>query len=435
MHIRHLLLPLLLLAALPAAAQPGTPPQQGEEVLDRVVAVVGDTVLLMSDVRVEIERLQAQGQQIPTDPVERGRLVQEIVNQRVDELVLLQAARAAGIPIESSDVDPLVDQQIQQVQQRFGSEQALRDALARSGRSLEEYRQSLVLETTAATLLQRYAQRELEKRALPHVSDEELRAFFEANRTRFGTRPANVSFQQAVIQPHPSDSAKATARRRAEEVLAELRAGGDFEVLARRYSDDPSKERGGDLGWFREGQMVRPFEQAVYAMRPGQVSPVVETEYGYHIIRLEKIRGPERQARHILIRPVLTDADVARARASADSVARAAQGGAALPELAERYGTPADQRVSRHVPLTQLPPAYAAALQTAVANQVVGPFEVTGGPNGTAFVVARLTDRQAEGPVELADVEERIRERLQQEKVMAELVAELRRVTHVRILL
>jgi hypothetical protein len=136
-------------------------------------------------------------------------------------------------------------------------------------------------------------------------------------RGRLGQRPATVSLQQAIIKPQPSDSAKAAARRRATEVLEELRRGGDFEVLARRHSQDPSASQGGMLGWFRQGQMVRPFEMVAYAMRPGDVSGIVETEYGFHIIKLEKVRGPERQARHILIRPEVTPADVEAARAQA----------------------------------------------------------------------------------------------------------------------
>jgi peptidyl-prolyl cis-trans isomerase SurA len=167
-------------------------------------------------------------------------------------------------------------------------------------------------------------------------------------------------------------------------------------------------------------------------MRPGDVVGPVETEFGYHIIKLEKIRGPERQARHILIRPEITPDDIARARARADSFATAARGGASLTQLAEASKTPSDQIQRRNVPVDRLPEPY-AALRDAQAGTVVGPIEVQGGAGGTSFAVVRVTERQPEGQYELADVAEQVRGRLQEQKLIELIVAELRQTTHVAI--
>jgi peptidyl-prolyl cis-trans isomerase SurA len=370
-----------------------------------VVAVVGDTTVLYSDVLIEMEAMQAQGQPLPTDPAQRGAMAREIVQRRVDDLILLEAARRSGVTVDPTDVLTSVERQINQVQQQFGSEQGFRDALAQSGRTLEQYRQTLTQQYTDQTMIQRYVQERIAKMAPAPVTEEEIREVFASQADRLGQRPATVSIQQAILKPLPTEAAKAAARARADSALAEVRRGGDFEVLARRYSQDPSAQNGGMLGWFRQGQMVRPFEQAVWAMRPGDVSPIVETEYGYHIIKLEKSRGPERQARHILIRPEITPADAERARVRADSVASAVRGGASLTELAQRYGTPAEQRAVRDIVLERLPPAYGTALGASEAGAVVGPFETAEG-TGTSFVVAKVTDRAAAGTYTLDDVRE-----------------------------
>jgi peptidyl-prolyl cis-trans isomerase SurA len=422
---------LALLAGSPLVAQT-LPAAQGEELVDRVVAVVGDTTLLYSDVVQGLEELRESGQTIPTDPAQRDALVRQLVEQRVNDLVILEAARASGLTVTDADVADVVERQMAAIRQRFNNSDAeLGRALQASGRSLEEFRRTMTNQAIDRTMITRYMGQQVAKLPRPNVSDEEARRFFEQVRAQVGLRPANVSFEQALVKPLPSDSARALARRTAEDVLAQLNKGGDFEVLARRYSADPSKEQGGSLGWFREGQMVRPFELAAYSLRPGQTSGIVETEFGFHIIRLDRIRGPERQARHILIRPEVSAEDVARARTRADSIATAVRAGSSLTALAAATETPGDQRVNRNVPEEQLPPAYAAAMGAATAGTVVGPFEITSPQGITSFAVVRVTERQAAGQFEYADVAERVKQRVAEQRLEAQLLADLRRSTHV----
>ncbi|HEX8394586.1 MAG TPA: peptidylprolyl isomerase, partial [Longimicrobium sp.] len=202
--------------------------------------------------------------------------------------------------------------------------------------------------------------------------------------------------------------------------------------LARRYSQDGTKERGGDLGWFRQGQMVRNFDLAVFGMRPGQTSGIIETEFGFHIIKLEKVRSGERQARHILIQPVITPADVERARQRADSVATALRGGANPADLAARYETPDVARFQRDVPLDRLQPAVALAVTGVEAGGVAGPVQIDGGPN-PQFSVMRVSERTTQGEYTLDEQRERVRNILQEQRQMQRLLADLRRETYVSI--
>lgn len=432
-RMRTVIALLLTLAAAPAMAQVEPPaPQPGEELWDGVVAVVGDTALLRSDVLLAIEAMRAEGRPVPTDPAQYGQLVQQLVTERVNDLLLIEGARAAGETVNQAEVDLAVDDQIRQVRERFPSEAAFNQALQESGRTPEGYRAELGKQFADQTLVQRYVRRRMQEMAPPAVSDAEIRAFFEANRARFGTRPASISFQQVLIRPLPSDSARAAALRTATQVLTELGQGADFEVLARRYGMDGTKDRGGDLGWFRQGQMVREFDQVVFAMRPGQTSGIVETEFGFHIIKLEKSRGPERQARHILIRPEITQANIDAARQRADSVAAAIRAGAAAAELAARYNTPDALRFQQNVPVDQLPPAFQTALEGAATGTVAGPVTVEGGPT-PAFSVVRVTGRQTSGDYTVEEQRERIREVLREQRQMQRLIEELRRDMYVSI--
>ena len=422
-----------LAAPAAAAAQQTAAAQPGPRVWDRVVAVVGDTSMLYSDVLLELESMQAQGQTVPTDAAARAQLEREIVQHRVDDLLLLEGARRAGITADPADIAGQVESQINRVQAQFGTQAAMEQALAQTGRTLDQYRATLTQQYTDQTLIQRFVQERTSKMAVPAVSQAEIQQFFEEQKAQLGARPATLSFQQAIIKPQPSDSADARARRKAEAILAELRRGGDFEAIARRDSQDPSAQQGGMLGWFHAGQMVREFEQVAFALRPGDISPVVKTEFGYHIIRLEKVRGGERQARHILIRPEITEADIAAARARADSIAAQARAGTPLTQLAARTNTPSDQRSVRDVLPDRLPAEYTQAMGQAEVNAVVGPFQ-TNDPTGPAFVVARVTERRTGGEYTLADVQEQVRQRIVQQKQADRLLGELRQVTAVTIM-
>jgi len=150
----------------------------------------------------------------------------------------------------------------------------------------------------------------------------------------------------AYLAAHPELDPKQT-KAKAEAVLAKLRAGGDFAALAKENSADPSnKDNGGDLGWFGRGMMVKPFEDAAFALKPGELSGVVETQFGYHIIKLEERRmqdSPNGQpveqvhARHILIATGTPGARPQSPREQARGAVEEEKRGKALAEIASRH--------------------------------------------------------------------------------------------------
>jgi peptidyl-prolyl cis-trans isomerase SurA len=426
---------LATLLTAPALAQSPSPPRPGEELLDRVVAVVGDTILLLSDVNTELQQMLASGTPVPSDPQAMEALAQEIVQARVNDLILLQAARNTGITILDDEVQASVDQQIAEVRERFPSEAAFHAALQGSGLTIERYRSMLAQQFRSSSMVQEYVRMQLARVPRPHVGENELREVFSAQQHLIPPQPPTVSLRQVVIETKASDEARAAARARAEDVLRQAREGADFLVLARRFSDDPgSREHGGQLGWFRRGRMVKPFEDAVFSMRAGQISNLVETDFGFHIIKLEKTRGAERQARHILIRPETTDADVERARVRADSVAEAIRAGGSVRELARRYETPAEAMEIDRIPLDRLPPDYQPVLSGAAVGSVVGPIAMQAG-TGTSFAVVRLADRHEGGVPAFDDVRDILLSRVQEQKMLEEVVSRARDRMHVRILL
>lgn len=123
------------------------------------------------------------------------------------------------------------------------------------------------------------------------VSDEAIRAYYQDHLSQYHT-PEQRRARHILLKVDEGAAAEAKAAKKAsaEQILAQLRQGADFATLAKQHSEDSSKERGGDLGFFRTGQMVAPFEQSAFALKQGEISDIVTSPFGYHIIKLEEIR-------------------------------------------------------------------------------------------------------------------------------------------------
>jgi peptidyl-prolyl cis-trans isomerase SurA len=211
----------------------------------------------------------------------------------------------------------------------------------------------------------------------------------------------------------------------------------DFESMAKKESMDPaSKELGGDLGWNRRGRMVPEFDRMMFALNPGVLSPVVETSYGYHIIRVDRVQPAEVKARHILIAWTLDSADEARARLQADSIATAWRKGANFDSLSVRFHDLAggEEKMIPEYIRDSLPEVYRNAIEGKKLNEILDPFPIPSGQPGiNKFVVAQITFLDDAGEYTLAEMRERIRSQLSEERSMRRLIDTLKKQTYISV--
>jgi peptidyl-prolyl cis-trans isomerase SurA len=404
--------------------------------VDRVVAIVGDQPVLWSDVLSYINQQRASGVQIPPDSAGQAAFAREALNQLIDEEILVQKAHEMKVDVTESEVNHTVDDQIKRIRNQFKSDDEYKTELKNAGFGTpEEYRRTLYTQIYRRSLQQRVFP-DLQKTAhLKNVSDAEIDEAFQKNRDLLKNAPATVTFRQIVVAPKPTAEQKKAAYAKAESLLVEIRKGGDFEQIAKRESMDPgSKSTGGDLGWNRRGAMVPDFERVMFALRPGQISPVVETPFGYHIIRVDRVQAGEVHTHHILITPVIDSADLAAARLEADSVAKAWRAGASFDSLSAKHHDPAEEKgILQPFVRDSLPASYSAALAGKKANEVTDPFELAS-PRGTPkFAVVQLVTVNEAGQFVESEVRERIRQQLIAERATRQLLDDLRKKTYVAI--
>jgi peptidyl-prolyl cis-trans isomerase SurA len=431
---RRILTGVALVAALVGR---GAPVAAQGETIDKVVAVVGAAIILESQLQEELFGRQQGGMTLPTDPAALSALRRQILMDLIDQEVVIQLAqRDTTIVLTDEELSSAVETKFREVRGGFTSEVDFRRELQSAGFGTpEEYRRWLTDGQKRRILQSRFFAAARSRGVLSPVTptERELRDYFDRATDR-GERPAAVAFRQLVVTPRPSAAAREAARVLADSIAKALRAGGDFAVAARRFSMDGSAQQGGDLGWFRRGQMVRPFEEVAFALRPGTISDPVESPFGWHVIQVQRIQPTEVNARHILIMPTITQAEADSTRALAERLRAAVLEGAALDSLTRLYADPEEEKVFDLFPIDRLPPSYRPVIEAdSGAVTPVFRLEAQGDPIRSKYLFAVVTQKRPAGPVRFEDVRDQLRTRVGQDLALARYMAGLRRLAYVDI--
>lgn len=263
------------------------------QLLDGVVAVVGDEVILKSDIDSQVALYAYQNQVDPRTPGLWTRMLQLTIDQKI----LVAKAKLDSIQVSSSQLDALVAERIAYIRQRLGSEEEVAKYF---GKSIPQLRADLREELKAQQMV---AELQRKKFSSVTVSNDDVLQFYEAYKDSLPNVPAEVEIAHIFIRPKADSLARLSSLEKMKQIEAELRAGADFGELAKKYSEDPGSARsGGDLGYVKRGEFVKRFEEAAFALREGQISKIVETEFGFHLIQLLDRRGESIHTRHILLR-------------------------------------------------------------------------------------------------------------------------------------
>lgn len=327
-----LILVLFLLAAAPLQAV-----ERGE-VVDRVIAVVEDKAVLQSELEIEYRNRLMQMERTALTEEEDRQLREELLDALVSDLLLSVHAEKAGISISDEEVYEEVERRLDEGRRMLGGEDAFAKQLEREGLTVEQLRGLWNEKIKTRMLSERLMYSEVMKDV--SVTEAEVRAYYGEHLSEIPKRPATVSVSQILLLPSASGPVVEEARRRIEEIQGKLVAGGDFSELASEFSEGPSAKNGGSIGYVRLEDLNAPqFEAAVRQLTVGEPSGPVLTEFGYHLIKLEDVRGEEVLVRHILIAVQGREEDWEATGQLADSIQARLAEGADFAEMAERYSS------------------------------------------------------------------------------------------------
>ncbi|MDQ7816877.1 MAG: peptidylprolyl isomerase [Melioribacteraceae bacterium] len=264
-----------------------------QQVGDKIVAVVDNEIILKSELDFRVNFESAQKKLNPTDPV----IQNSILNQLIEEKLLYAQAELDSVTVTDEQVNQQLDNQINYFITQYGSKERLEQIY---GMPIEKIRRNLRDDTRKNLMAQSVQQK---KFGNIQVSRMEVEEFFNSFKDSLGIVPEKYQIAHIFQNPRAGDRIKQKARELALMLLDSLKKGGDFAELAKKYSNDPgSAAQGGDLGFVKRGVFYPEFEAAAFALAPNQLSGIIESPVGFHIIQLLERRGESIHSRHILIK-------------------------------------------------------------------------------------------------------------------------------------
>ncbi len=263
----------------PAAAQPGAPAAPAKPVpaqLPEVVARVNGEDVKKVDFERMLKTIEGRaGQPIPAD--RRDEIIRGALDQMITYTLLAQESKTRGIKIEESEIDA----KMAQLKGQFPTQEAFDKALKDRNMTVDTLRREARVDLSVTKLM------DTEVATVPGPSDADAKDFYDKNPDQFKQEEQVRASHILVRVDEKADAAtRQKARAEIDAVLKEARSGKDFAKLAQEHSQDGSAAQGGDLNYFAKGSMVPAFEKVAFELKPGQISDVVTTQFGYHIIKV-----------------------------------------------------------------------------------------------------------------------------------------------------
>jgi peptidyl-prolyl cis-trans isomerase SurA len=401
---------LALLGPFALGAQAGS---VRSETVDRIVAVVGDEIILASEVDEEILLAQLQKRLDPSDEEAVRQFRAEVLEALIESKVLYEKARAEGIHPERDEVDARVEEMLAGVKSQFPSEEAFLAQLAAEHATLDDltktYRTRIEQQLAVRTLVEKNIMSQIV------VEEREIRDYWELHRAEVPLIPAGLVLRSMFFEFRGGDAIDSASNERAEIVRRRLQSGEDFATLAKVFSEGPTADQGGEIGRFLPDDLEPALADAVRELPVGEITPVLVTSRGAHILRVNARDddGGIHLSQIVFLRDEEAARAAARSRAEA-ALARVRAGEsfeAVARDVSEDPATRERGGLLGQIPVESLSPAHRAKLETL---EVGGVSEVLEEENGLAIFL--LEGREGEREPTYDDVRDRLEQLLRQEK-------------------
>ncbi len=400
----------------------------GYKLANRIVAVVGDEIILASELQNQIDFIKLQEQNPPPD----SQLAEFVLDEMIRGLLLLAEAKKESIEVARSEIEQEVDKNMALLRQRFENEEQFQQALQKEGLNERILRERYRKDIRKRLITQKL----LAKKGLSNinVTPVEVLKFYNEHKDSIARFPGQVAIAHILLVIKPSQDAELQAQKRISEIYDIIVRGGDFEEVAKSFSDDKvTKNKGGYLGAVNKDMLQPDIKAVVEMLKTNEISPPFRSRNGYEIIKCISRKGDKVELAHILVTVKVTRADSLQTKKTAVTLKNLIVKGASFDSLAEIYSDDPMTRDSGgylgEFIISGLHEPFYSAIKDLKTGEISDPILSEHG-----YHLIKIISKQDERVLDYEEIQDQIRNYLFEQKLQEKLidyVAEIARRTYI----
>ncbi len=398
--------------------------------VDKIVGKVGRDIILKSE-------LEQRKQQMKAANIDVSEISDyEILNEMIDSKLIINQAKKEDFTVDELEIKDLADQQIKKISANFPNEYEFKKSLKQEmGLTVSELKEYYIEMMTEQRLKEQIINTKIKSKVT--ITDAEVESYYQEHKEEIPQRPDMDKLGMIMKEIKASEETKNKALIKINDIRREIEDGADFAELAKKYSDCTSSANGGDLGYFGKGMMVKEFEDVAFDLMPGEVSGVVETMFGYHIIKVTDKKEDEVRASHILIQVTPTDLDREATKMLMDKILQELRDGADFAEMAAKYSddeeTALNGGIIGNFPLDQYPDMFKEYLLDLDYGEYTDVIT-----EGDMLYILHKVEFVPAGPYEYIEIYDQLKQMVRNEKEMKlydEWIQKLHNKNYIEILI
>jgi len=301
-----------------------------EIIVDKIIAKVGREVILLSELNTRIQQMEAANvlDSLFTD--------YDILRDMIESRIIVQQAKEEGYEVDELEIKDLAEKQIESISSQFQNEEQFKKELDKeTGLTVPELKDFYIEIIREGNLREQFIENKI--RSKVHVTEAEIENYYSEYKEEIPTRPAMEQLGMILRIIKPSKKTKQQGLIEINQIMDRLKEGEEFAEIIESLTKDNEYLMGGDLGFFGKGMMVKSFEDAAFSLREGEISDVVETEFGFHIIKMEEKKEDEIRVSHILRLVEATEEDIRSDLQLMEEILMRLRNGENFEQLARQY--------------------------------------------------------------------------------------------------
>jgi len=379
--------------------------------VDKIEAVLGDEIILTSEIESQYLQYLSQGNTKSSEI--RCQIIEDLLFQKL----LINQAKLDSLVVSDEEVEIEINKRLTYFESQLGSIEKVEDYFGKSKAEIELELSKVIKDQFLAQRMQTQLTSSIK------VTPAEVKEAYDLlSDTEIPTIPTQVEVAQIVIKPNITNEQKDKIRAKLNSFRERVYNGEDFKMLATLYSDDPgSASKGGELGFVNRGDLVPEFERAAFRLKKGEISEVIESQFGYHIVQLIERRGEQINARHILIKTKVNATALRAAKLKMDSIANQTSAGVlTFDEAVSKYSDDENKSngglllnpntMSTLHALDDMAPALRLVVESLAEGEVSAPSVIQMQDENKVYRILRLNKRVETHKANLVDDFSKIKE-------------------------